>query len=132
MGAGFGGEWIHVCVVEWLHCSPETTTTLFIGYTPIQIKSLKSGGKEIMFLLELKRKKKSEEKAGGLLKFYRTRQQSYVATYMLYSLRKRKYNPKVIQGSSGPPAPFQRVGPLLPFLQAQSLGGGKVLAELWG
>ena len=41
---------------------------------------------------------------------------------MLYLLRKRKYNPKVIQGSSGLPAPFQRVGPLLPFLQTQSLG----------
>ena len=31
-----GREWIHV--TESLHCSPETVTTLLIGYTPIQDK----------------------------------------------------------------------------------------------
>ena len=25
-----------ICMAESLHCSPETTTTLLIGYTPIQ------------------------------------------------------------------------------------------------
>ena len=34
-GGRFGGEWIHVytCVAEALWRSPETTSTLFIGYT---------------------------------------------------------------------------------------------------
>jgi len=38
MGGEFGGEWIHVCVymADSLPCSPETITTLLIGYTPIQ------------------------------------------------------------------------------------------------
>ena len=30
-----------ICMTESLCCSPETTTTLLIGYTPIQNKSLK-------------------------------------------------------------------------------------------
>ena len=30
-----------VCMAESLHCSPETTKTLFIGYTPIQNKKFK-------------------------------------------------------------------------------------------
>ena len=30
-----------VCTAESLHCSPETVTTLLIGYTPIQKKSLR-------------------------------------------------------------------------------------------
>jgi len=41
-GGGFGGEWIHVYV--WLSSfsiSPETMTTLLIGYTPIQNKKIK-------------------------------------------------------------------------------------------
>jgi len=33
-------------MVEYLRCSPETTTTLLIGYTPIQNKSLKFGKKD--------------------------------------------------------------------------------------
>ena len=39
----FRGEWIHVyvCMAESLCCSPETITTLLIGYTPIQHKKLK-------------------------------------------------------------------------------------------
>ena len=34
---------MNICIymVESLHCSPESTTTLYIGYTPIKIKSLK-------------------------------------------------------------------------------------------
>ena len=36
MGEGFGGERIHVCVWLTLCCSPETITTLLIGYTPLQ------------------------------------------------------------------------------------------------
>ena len=38
MGGHFGGKWIHVYIymVESLCCSPETLTTLLIGYTPIQ------------------------------------------------------------------------------------------------
>ena len=123
MGGGLG-ENGYVCM--WLSAFtvhlklPQRCSRAIPQY---KIKSLKFGRKkEIIFLLELKRKKKSEEKAVGLLKFYWTGQQNYVATNTLYSLRKRKYNPKLIQGSSGPPAPFQRVGPLLPFLQAQSLG----------
>ena len=40
MGGHFGGEWIHVhiCMAESLCCSPETITTLLIGYTTIQNK----------------------------------------------------------------------------------------------
>ena len=35
-GEEFGGEWIHVYVMtEFLHCPPETITTLLISYTPI-------------------------------------------------------------------------------------------------
>ena len=41
MGVGFGGEWITcICMAESLHSSPETTT-LLIGYTPIQHKKCK-------------------------------------------------------------------------------------------
>ena len=36
IGGQFGGELIHVYVTaESLRCSPETITTLLIGYTPI-------------------------------------------------------------------------------------------------
>ena len=35
------GEWIHVCMAESLPCSPETTTTLLIGYTPVQNEKFK-------------------------------------------------------------------------------------------
>ena len=32
-----GGGWIQcICMAVSLHCSPETITTLLIGYTPIQ------------------------------------------------------------------------------------------------
>ena len=46
MGGEFGGAWIHVMdtcmgMVKSLHCSPETITTLLIGYTPIQNKKVK-------------------------------------------------------------------------------------------
>ena len=30
-----------ICMAESLHCSPETITTLLIGYSPIQNKKLK-------------------------------------------------------------------------------------------
>ena len=30
-----------MCMAESLHCSPKTTTTLFIGYNPIQNKTFK-------------------------------------------------------------------------------------------
>ena len=36
MAGEFGGERIYICVAESLHCSPETVTTLLIGYTPKQ------------------------------------------------------------------------------------------------
>ena len=35
-----------ICMAESLHCSPETTTTLLIGYTPKQNKKLKVWGKK--------------------------------------------------------------------------------------
>ena len=40
MGGEFGREWICVliCLAESLRCSPETITTLLIGYTPTQNK----------------------------------------------------------------------------------------------
>ena len=42
MGGGFEEEWItFVCMAESLHCPPETTTTLLIGYPLIQNKKLK-------------------------------------------------------------------------------------------
>ena len=30
-----------VCMAESIHCSPKTTTTLLIGYNPIQKKTFK-------------------------------------------------------------------------------------------
>ena len=47
MGGKFGGEWIHTHthththMAESLRCTPETTTILFIGYTPIQNNKFK-------------------------------------------------------------------------------------------
>ena len=35
---GYMCVYIHICVAESLCCSPETITTLLIGYTPIQNK----------------------------------------------------------------------------------------------
>ena len=55
MGGKFGGEWIHthththIHMAESLRCTPETTTILFIGYTPIQNNKFK-----------VKKKKKTE------------------------------------------------------------------------
>ena len=36
-----------VCMAEFLHCSPETTTMWLIGYTPIQNEQLKVCGKKV-------------------------------------------------------------------------------------
>ena len=42
MGVGFGAEWLHVYVrMESLCSSPETTTALLMGYTPIPNKKFK-------------------------------------------------------------------------------------------
>ena len=45
MGGEFGGEWTDMCICvaesESFRCSPETVTTLLIGYTPIQNKKFK-------------------------------------------------------------------------------------------
>ena len=38
MGGEFLREWIHVCMTEPLHCSPETFTALLIGYSSVQCK----------------------------------------------------------------------------------------------
>ena len=38
MGGEFGGEDSCICMAESLQCSPETITTLLIGYTLIQNK----------------------------------------------------------------------------------------------
>ena len=38
VGGESGGEGIHMDMPESLHCSPETVTTLLIGYTSIQNK----------------------------------------------------------------------------------------------
>ena len=40
MGGEFGGEWIHVLVWLSLFCSPETITTLLIGYQFNSVQSL--------------------------------------------------------------------------------------------
>ena len=45
-GKGVGGRMdmygcICICIAESLHCSPETITTLLIGYTPTQNKKFK-------------------------------------------------------------------------------------------
>ena len=50
MGGELGGEWIRVCVAESLGGSPETTTTLLIGYTPVQNKTFRAWGKKIVNL----------------------------------------------------------------------------------
>ena len=39
MGGEFGGEWIHVYMVETLHCPPETITTSLISYVCVHAKS---------------------------------------------------------------------------------------------
>ena len=36
----------HICMAEFLCCSPETTTTLLTGYTPIQNKKFKAWGEK--------------------------------------------------------------------------------------
>ena len=43
----FGGE-MDTCVhmAESVHCSPQTTTTLFVSYTPKQNKKFKAWGKK--------------------------------------------------------------------------------------
>ena len=38
---GLGGEWMHVYLAEFLHCSHETIAIFLIGYTPIQNKKFK-------------------------------------------------------------------------------------------
>ena len=40
-GVGVGGMDTWICMAESLHCSPETITTLLIGYTPMQKRKLK-------------------------------------------------------------------------------------------
>ena len=46
-GRAFGGRTdTCICMAESLHCSPETTTTLLITYTPIQNKKFKVKKKE--------------------------------------------------------------------------------------
>ena len=37
-----------ICMIESLHCSPETITTLLISYTPKQNKKLKNNAKKII------------------------------------------------------------------------------------
>ena len=49
MGGGLGRMDTYTCTAESLHCSPETVTTLLIGYTPIKIKSLKFEKKKMFF-----------------------------------------------------------------------------------
>ena len=44
-GGGFEEEGICVRMAEFLHCPPETITTLLIGYIPIQNTKLKGGKK---------------------------------------------------------------------------------------
>ena len=41
MGVSLGEMDTSICMAESLCCSPETTTTLLISYTPIQNKKLK-------------------------------------------------------------------------------------------
>ena len=43
-----GEEWTCICMTKSLHCPPETTATLLIGYTPIQnIPSAKKKKKSV-------------------------------------------------------------------------------------
>lgn len=51
MEGEFGGEWMHVYVPEFLPCSPETVTTLLIGYTLIQNKKLEKSKQRLRKLL---------------------------------------------------------------------------------
>ena len=50
---GWVGVWgrmdTYTCMAESLHCSPQTITTLLIGYTPIQNKKLKVWKKRDVF-----------------------------------------------------------------------------------
>ena len=53
------GRWermnTYICMTESLHCSPETITTLLIGYTPVQnVLMLKN-----FFFIKLKKKRNS-------------------------------------------------------------------------
>ena len=45
MGAGVG--WIYICVAESIRCSPESITTLLIGFTPTQNKKFKIHKKRV-------------------------------------------------------------------------------------
>jgi len=40
-----------VCMAGYLHCSPETITTLLIGYTPIQNKLKKKKNAIMLFIV---------------------------------------------------------------------------------
>ena len=42
-----------ICMAEFFHCSPETTTTLLIGYTPIQYKKFEKSKSSQSQLLPL-------------------------------------------------------------------------------
>ena len=44
---GLGGMDTYVCMAEFLHCSPETITTLLIGHTLMQNKKLKKTKKNL-------------------------------------------------------------------------------------
>ena len=54
MGGGLGTMDTYTCTAESLHCSPETVTRLLIGYTPIEIKSLKFEKKSFLMWTILK------------------------------------------------------------------------------
>ena len=42
MNSFFFNGCLYICMAESLHCSPEPITTLFIGYTQYEIKSLEN------------------------------------------------------------------------------------------
>ena len=57
MAGGWGETNTCTCIAESLHSSPETTTTLLIGYTPIQnVLGVKNNNNNKIFL---KRKNKT-------------------------------------------------------------------------
>ena len=50
-----------VCMAESIHCSPKTTTTLLIGYNPIQKKTFKVTEKKKKKILHTTTKTESSQ-----------------------------------------------------------------------
>ena len=62
LGGEIGGRWRHAYIHHVLGCTPETITTLLIGYTPLQ-------NKKVFLIKKLKKKSSSSRKKFSMLYF---------------------------------------------------------------